>query len=383
MLVFIVCLVSGGAAFHVQSSARSSLPIRKYASANNHRSGGVLAMTPTRTRAEALADALLNLDADTAQRAAGSIVAPSWDVLGARLPEAEQSRRALRESGRGPPDVASDLRLFDLPDGASPRVVLWRDQSAWCPYCQKVILQLEEKRVPYAVRRAPMRCYAGGALQKPDEFLQLSRAGTLPVALIDGELYPDSASILAAVERRFPEHVSLLPSNDAGRRAFERAGALEQDFSGAWLAWLTTPPWLPGDAQRAASFTGALDAIESHLQAMSDLCGDEGDDQYRGLAPGPYLLGATHSLADVQLASFMERAAASMPYYRGLPVRTGGRWRALERWFEATEARPAYAAVRGDFYTHALDLPPQLSPFGLARSAGAEACRYASEVRSL
>ena len=35
------------------------------------------------------------------------------------------------------------------------------------------------------------------------------------------------------------------------------------------------------------------------------------------------------------------------------------------------EARPAYAALRGDFYTHAMDLPPQLSPFGLSQSAEA------------
>ena len=35
------------------------------------------------------------------------------------------------------------------------------------------------------------------------------------------------------------------------------------------------------------------------------------------------------------------------------------------------EARPAYAALRGDFYTHAMDLPPQLSPFGLSQNAEA------------
>ena len=42
------------------------------------------------------------------------------------------------------------------------------------------------------------------------------------------------------------------------------------------------------------------------------------------------------------------------------------------------EARPAYAALRGDFYTHAMDLPPQLSPFGLSQSA--EARRLAAAI---
>ena len=321
---------------------------------------------------DALADALAAVDPDVVRRAARSIAAPSWEEIGTMLPEAERSLQAARDSGRGPADVAADVRLFDSPDGTVPCVTLWRDQSAWCPYCQKVLLQLEEKRVPYAVRRAPMKCYAGGELQKPGAFLELSKAGTLPVAIIDGQLYPDSASILDAVETKFPER-PLVPSGRAGRRAFDEAAALEQAFSSAWLVWLTTPPWVPGDAQRAASFTESLDAIERHLESMSSSA--SGD-----VAPGPYFVGAHFSLADVKIASFLERAAASVPFYRGLKVRTGGRWPAIERWFEAMERRPAYAALRGDYYTHCLDLPPQLSPFGLSRSRNANAQRYASEI---
>ena len=37
-----------------------------------------------------------------------------------------------------------------------------------------------------------------------------------------------------------------------------------------------------------------------------------------------------------------------------------------------------YAALRGDFYSHALDLPPQLSPFGLSQSS--EARRFAAVI---
>ena len=202
-----------------------------------------------------VSDRLANVDEDAVRCAAQVLSAPTWDEIGSLLPEAERSLEAERASGRGPTDVAANLRLFDLPEGASPRVTLWRDQSAWCPYCQKVILQLEEKRVPYVVRRAPMKCYAGGALQKPPEFLELSKAGLLPVATIDGALYSDSASILAAVEREFPEHAPLKPSTDGERRAFEAADALERRFSGAWLSWLTTPSWLPGAARSSLTVT--------------------------------------------------------------------------------------------------------------------------------
>lgn len=36
---------------------------------------------------------------------------------------------------------------------------LYRDHAAWCPYCQKVWLQLEEKRIPYVIEKINMRCY--------------------------------------------------------------------------------------------------------------------------------------------------------------------------------------------------------------------------------
>ncbi len=33
------------------------------------------------------------------------------------------------------------------------------DHAAWCPYCQKVWMQLEEKQIPYTLEKINMRCY--------------------------------------------------------------------------------------------------------------------------------------------------------------------------------------------------------------------------------
>ena len=83
--------------------------------------------------------------------------APSWDALQQELDKqtpAEEVEIAKQvAAGRGPPTASANLRLFDAPDGYEPRVTLYRDGSSWCPYCQKVWMQLEEKRIPYKVER--------------------------------------------------------------------------------------------------------------------------------------------------------------------------------------------------------------------------------------
>lgn len=64
--------------------------------------------------------------------------APSWDELrelsgkagGMRFRETWDAQAA----GRGPANHQASLRLFDAPEGTEPRVELYRDTAAWCPY---------------------------------------------------------------------------------------------------------------------------------------------------------------------------------------------------------------------------------------------------------
>ena len=47
----------------------------------------------------------------------------------------------------GATNARSTLRLFGKTE-ADVRVTLFRDNHAWCPYCQKIWLWLEEKQIP-------------------------------------------------------------------------------------------------------------------------------------------------------------------------------------------------------------------------------------------
>lgn len=95
---------------------------------------------------------------------------------------------------------------------------------------------------------------------------------------------------------------------------------------------------------------------------------------------GPYFLGESVSLVDVQFLPFVERMEASLAYYKGYCVRSRTRWPGLVRWLEAFEATPWYPRIKSDFYTHAHSLPPQLG--GCVAAKGSEAVAAFVDGRS-
>jgi thiol-disulfide isomerase/thioredoxin len=109
--------------------------------------------------------------ADTAQpvnAALSTLALPDWKAVRSDLEskmtsDEERNFRANLAKGYG---VAGSplhkIRLFDESNEEKDiRVTFYRDSASWCPYCQKIWLALEEKRIPYRVEKinVSMRSY--------------------------------------------------------------------------------------------------------------------------------------------------------------------------------------------------------------------------------
>jgi glutathione S-transferase len=231
----------------------------------------------------------------------------------------------------GPTNAQARLRLFGQPESAV-RVTLYRDNHAWCPYCQKIWLWLEEKQIPYRIEKVTMFCYG----EKENWYKQKVPSGMLPALELDGKIITESDDILIALEKVFGvlnqgmTELQVLPLRALERRLFR-----------AWCGWLCYPSSTNRQEQENRNqFTAIVDQVELALSST----------------PGDYFL-ADFSTADVIFTPYVERMNASLYYYKGYSLRDNPR---LAAWFDAMESRATYRGTQSDFHTHAHDLPPQM-----------------------
>ncbi|KAJ8601699.1 hypothetical protein CTAYLR_003197 [Chrysophaeum taylorii] len=244
-------------------------------------------------------------------------------VGGTAYGRAMEEEVALRKEGKGSPHRASKLRLFDVLE-PPPRVTLYRDAAAWCPYCQKTWMLLEEKKIPYRVELVNMRSYG----DKPREFLGKVPGGFLPAIDLDGSTYTESLDIMALLDRTFPE-TPMIPEDDVAEA--NRLLRLERELFGAWCSYV-----FRGDDGKL--FDLALQTVEEAIK-------------------GPFFLGATLSIVDLQYVSHVERMAASVAYWKARDIRAEKP--GIDAWLRAIEALDSYDATRSDYYTHVMNIPPQ------------------------
>jgi glutathione S-transferase len=247
-------------------------------------------------------------------------------------PELESLAHFSIDTVNGPTNAQARLRLFGRSE-ADLRLTLYRDNHAWCPYCQKVWLWLEEKQIPYRIEKVTMFCYG----DKEAWYKRLVPSGMLPAVALDGQLITESDDILLALENTFGplgagmRDPAVLPLRQLERLLFR-----------AWCGWLCQPAgWFNQEKHNRDQFLAEVAQVEAALANTA----------------GPYFL-ADFSTADVIFTPYVERMNASLYYYKGYSLREENA--RLSAWFDAMEERITYRGTQSDFHTHAHDLPPQM-----------------------
>jgi glutathione S-transferase len=232
----------------------------------------------------------------------------------------------------GKTNAQSRLRLFGRSE-SEIRVTLFRDNHAWCPYCQKVWLWLEEKQIPYRIDKVTMFCYG----QKESWYKRKVPSGMLPAIELDSRTITESDDILIALERVFGSlNQSMEDSKVLPLRRLERL------LFRAWCNWLCYPFSSPqDDLNRRKKFTEIVGLVEEALAST----------------PGSYFL-EEFGTVDVIFTPYVERMNASLYYYKGYSMREENP--RLKDWFAAMESRSTYRGTQSDFHTHVHDLPPQM-----------------------
>ncbi|MFB2881815.1 glutathione S-transferase family protein, partial [Floridanema aerugineum] len=248
------------------------------------------------------------------------------------FPELETLTDFQIDTVNGPTNAQAGLRLFGKSE-SDVRVTLYRDHHAWCPYCQKVWLWLEEKQIPYRIKKVTMFCYG----EKESWYKGIVPSGMLPALELDGRVITESDDILLALEQVFGslaygmEDAKVLPLRRLERLLFR-----------AWCSWLCSRARSTRDEQRhSEQFKAVVEKVEDAL----------------GSTVGFYFLD-NFSTADVIFTPYIERMNASLYYYKGYSLREENP--RLADWFAAMESRSTYRGTQSDFHTHAHDLPPQM-----------------------
>ncbi|TAG96144.1 MAG: glutathione S-transferase family protein [Oscillatoriales cyanobacterium] len=232
----------------------------------------------------------------------------------------------------GPTNAQSRLRLFGKTE-SEVRVTLYRDNHAWCPYCQKIWLWLEEKQIPYRIDKVTMFCYG----EKESWYKRKVPSGMLPAIELDGRIITESDDILIALERVFGplslgmENPAVIPMRRLERLLFR-----------AWCTWLCYPAnSTKAEQNNRNQFISVVTQVEAALASTS----------------GPYFL-AEFGTADVIFTPYVERMNASLYYYKGYSMREENP--RFGDWFAGMESRQTYRGTQSDFHTHVHDLPPQM-----------------------
>jgi glutathione S-transferase len=297
---------------------------------------------------------------------------PSWKDISASLGktpvgQALDDQVEKRQQGLGAPHVHSKLRKFHSSQDRLPRITLYRDHAGWCPYCQKTMLLVEEKRIPVRVELVNMRSYG----DKPAEFLRKVPGGLLPALEVDGRIITESAVIMQLLDEWHTVedgYKRMVPSPETEPRQYKQYQylmRLERELFSWWCTFMFRPESGGLGGMMSGLMGGNSGSISPQMQGFLDCL--QQVNQALQETKGPFFLDFVEhpTMIDFVFASHVERMLASCAYWKGVDLRSPEQYPqlgALQDWFNALEKAEYYLAFKSDYYTHIKDIPPQYGP---------------------
>lgn len=154
-----------------------------------------------------------------------------------------------------------------------------------CPFSQRVLLTLEEKKVPYEMKLIDVA-------DKPDWFLKISPEGKVPVFKgDDGNWVADSDVITQIIEEKYPDPSLVTPP--------EYSSVGSKIFS-SFVTFLKSKD--PNDGTEQALLE-ELNALDDHLKAH-----------------GPYVNGENISAVDLSLAPKLYHLDIALDHFKGWKI---------------------------------------------------------------
>ncbi|MED6136873.1 Glutathione S-transferase dhar1, mitochondrial [Stylosanthes scabra] len=153
-----------------------------------------------------------------------------------------------------------------------------------CPFCQRVLLTLEEKKIPYSTHLINLS-------DKPQWFLEVNPDGKVPVVKFDGKWVSDSDVIVGILEEKYPQPSLVTPPESA---------SVGSKIFGAFVTFLKSKD--PNDGSEQALLAQLKD-LDEHLKNN-----------------GPFVAGENVTAVDLSLAPKLYHLIIALDHFKNWTI---------------------------------------------------------------
>ncbi|GAU12147.1 hypothetical protein TSUD_01130 [Trifolium subterraneum] len=153
-----------------------------------------------------------------------------------------------------------------------------------CPFSQRALLTLEEKKIPYNIHLIDVS-------NKPQWFLEVNPEGKVPVVKFDDKWVPDSDVIVGILEEKYPQPSLVSPPEFA---------SVGSNIFGTFVSFLKSKDSNDGTEQ---ALVNELNALDEHLKAH-----------------GPFVAGEKVSAVDLSLAPKLYHLVVALDHFKNWAI---------------------------------------------------------------